>query len=182
MSLVSLAEVRALVKSNLSDSDLQAVIDREEGWLATRIGLLSGSRTETLYPRRGAEHLHLRRSTSSVTVTDDGDAVDVGDDYGDYRLLYSGTVVERVGTDWGIKVAVTYEPNDSAAVKAAIIDLIRLRMTDTGFVAERIGQYSYQTAQAPGAREQTRRAVVDGLLLSHCPLHRSERLIAAAHP
>ena len=39
MSLVSIAEVRALVRSRLSDTDLQVVIDREESWLASKIGV-----------------------------------------------------------------------------------------------------------------------------------------------
>jgi hypothetical protein len=177
MSLVTPAQVKALVQTSLSDADLQVIIDREEGWLAGRIGALSGSRTETFYPRRGVEHLHLRRPTNSVTVTD-GDLVDPDD----YRLLYGGTVVERVTGSWGDTVTVTYTPNDSAAIATAIIDLIRLRTTDTGFVSERIGQYSYQTAQLPGARERTRRAILEGLRKPLCPHHRAERITAAPNP
>ena len=50
MSLVMLSEVRALVETGLTDADLQAVLDREEGWLASRIGALTGERTETFRP------------------------------------------------------------------------------------------------------------------------------------
>lgn len=175
-SLVTPTEVKALVQTSLTDSELQTVIDREEAWLAGRIGALSGSRTETFYPTRGAEPLFLRRPAPSVTVTDDGDAVDLGEDDGEYRLLYGGTVVHRINTDWGDKVTVTYTPNDSAAVKTAVIDLIRLRITDTGFVSERIGAYSYQTNQRSGAREETREAIVRSLMAR--PRYRSERLVS----
>ncbi len=175
MSLLVPAEVKLLVQTSLSDADLQTIIDREEGWLAGRIGALSGSRTETIYPPRIDEHLHLRRFTSSVVIVDAGVAVDADD----YRLLYSGSVVERIDTYWGDMVEVTSTPNDSAAVETAIIDLIRLRVTDTGYVSERIGQYSYQTAQAPGAREMTRAAIVKNLLPTLCPHHRSERIVAS---
>lgn len=175
-SLVTPTEVKVLVQTSMTDADLQAVIDREEAWLAGRIGALSGARTETFYPHRGAEPLVLQRPAPSVTVTNDGDAVDLGEDDGEYRLLYSGTEVHRINTDWGDKVTVAYTPNDSAAIKAAIIDLIRLRVTDTGFVSERIGAYSYQTNQLAGTREKTREAIVRSLTPQ--PRYRSERLVS----
>lgn len=191
MSLVTPAQVKALVSTSLSDADLQVIIDREEGWLAGLIGALSGERSEVFYPRRGSEHLHLRRPTDSVTVDNNGTTVDEGDEIGDFRLLYSGTVVELVSADWLSSttaltgygpVSVTYTPNDSDAIETAIIDLLRLRTTDTGYVSERIGQYSYQTAQLPGARERTRRAILESLRKPLCPHHRAERITAAPNP
>lgn len=184
-SLVTPTEVKALVQTSLSDSQLQTVIDREEAWLALRIGQLSGARTQTFYPRRYNEPLYLKRYTSSVTVTNNGEAVTAGEAYGNYRLLGEGSIVALVGTQWlssttGIgygPVTVAYTPSDSDAVKAAIIDLIRLRVTDSGYVSESIGQYSYQTLQAPGARDLTRRAIVRGLLPRH--QFRSERIPVA---
>lgn len=184
-SLVTPAEVKALVQTSLTDSQLQAVIDREEAWLALRIGQLSGARTQTFYPRRTGERLYLKRPADSVTVTNNGETVTAGEAYGNYRLLSEGSIVDLVGTQWlsstsgfgNGPVTVAYTPNDSAAVKAAIIDLVRLRVTDSGYVSESIGQYSYQTAQAPGAREATRRAIVRALLPRH--QFRSERIPAA---
>jgi len=274
MSLVSVAEVTALVGTDLGTTDLQLIINREEQWLARRIGQLAGERTNTFYPRRLREPIFLRRpaayepddgptitlTTSAatddlldsighgvnngdqvefatlsggaglvvnttyyvvtatansfqisdtlggpaknfttditagtlhkvaigITVTDGDDTLVFGDDSGEIRLLYGGTVIEKLEVYWtggwdGLSgaVGVTWTPADTEEVKAAIIDLIRLRITDTGYISERIGQYSYQQAQTPGAREVTRRAIVTGLLIR--PPYRSERLVSAVH-
>lgn len=272
MSLVSVAEVTALVETDIGATDLQVIINREEVWLARRIGQLAGERTETLYPRRLSEPIYLRRpalyepddgptiilttsaalddlldatghglnngdrikfatltggaglSTATtyyvvsasansfqvaltlggpavtfttdvtaatvhkvpilMTVNDDGTDLVFGDDLGEWRLLYDGTVIQKIDTYWvggwsGLSgaVGVTYTPADVEEVKAAIIDLIRLRVTDSGYISERIGQYSYQQAQTPLAREATRHAIVRSLLLR--PNYRSERLVSA---
>lgn len=274
MSLVSVTDVQALVDTDLTATQLQVVLDREERWLARRIGQLSGERTETFYPRRLKEPLYLRRpaiyepddgptitlSTSAaaddlldstghglnngdqiefatltggtgltvdttyfvvnasansfqvadtlggpaknfttditagtlhkvpilITVTDGATVLDYGEDAGEWRLLYDGTVIQRVETDWlggwdglsGI-VTVEYTPNDVEEVQAAVIDLLRLRVTDTALVSERIGQYSYQQSQTPGMRETTRRAIVNSLLPPR-PF-RMQRLVSAGH-
>ena len=80
-SVVSIAEVRALVNSRLSDVDLQAVIDREEAWLAGRVGALVGERTDTFRPGLGDTTLYLRRRAESVVVTDDGVTLAADTDY-----------------------------------------------------------------------------------------------------
>ena len=164
MSLVTVDEVRALVSTELSDDDLQDVIDREEAELAARIGPLTGARTETFYPDHAVERLYLRRSTATVTITSDGTALTLGDDDGEYKLLASGTALEYNANTWGGTVAVTYTPNDELRVKRVLIELIRLTSTETGYVSERIGQYSYQKAQTPGAGQATRDALIRSLL------------------
>ena len=80
-SLVSIAEVRALINSRLGDVDLQAVIDREEAWLAGRVGPLAGQRTDTFRPGLGDTTLYLRRRAESVVVTDDGVTLVADTDY-----------------------------------------------------------------------------------------------------
>lgn len=164
MSLVTVAEVRALVSSELSDDDLQDVIDREEAELAARIGPLTGARTEVFYPDHSTERLYLRRPASTVTVSNDGTAVTLGDEDGEYRLIGNGTGVHYISSNWGGIVTVAYTPNDELRVKRVLIELIRLTSTETGYVAERIGQYSYQRAQTPGAAGATREALIRSLL------------------
>lgn len=164
MSLVTVAEARALVSTDLSDADLQKVIDREEAELAARIGLLTGARTETLYPDHSTERVYLRRPTTAVTVTNDGEAVTLGDDDGEYRLVKNGSALHLVNDNWGEVVTAAYTPSDELRVKRVIIELIRLTITETGFVSERIGQYSYQRAQTPGAAQSTREALIRSLL------------------
>src|SRR4051812_15402423 len=96
MSLVSPAQVRALVDTDLSDPDLADVIAREEAALARAIGPLAGERTETMYiawhPDAHELPLALRRPTDAVTVEDNG--VDVT---ADVRLHGNGRVIEMVG-------------------------------------------------------------------------------------
>lgn len=184
MSLVTVAEARAQnLGGGLTDAALQAKIDAVEAYLARRIGPLTDDRTETFYPRRGAEPLFLRRPTDEVEVTDNGTLLVLGEDSGHYRLLYSGTVVELVDTDWtfgvyGVgTVTVEYEPNDLVEVREAIIDLLRVGLAEGPYVSERIGEYSYSKAQAPGSLEATRRAIVNRLLPRR-PF-RTERIISS---
>ena len=163
MSLVTVAEVRALVSTELSDDDLQDVIDREEAELASRIGPLTGARTETFYPDHSAERLYLRRPTATVTLVSDGTTLTLGDDDGEYRLLGSGTTLNYNANNWGEIVTAAYTPNDELRVKRVLIELIRLTSTETGYVSERIGQYSYSKAQTPGAAQTTRDALIRSL-------------------
>lgn len=187
MSLVSVAEVQARnVGAELSDSALQDVIDAAEAYLARHIGTLSGERTETFYPRRGYEALYLRRSTDSVVVENNGDTLTAGDSVGNFRLLYSGSVVELVSGDWisGTDigpVSVTYTPNDEALVKEAVVGLVRLNLSDGPFVSERIGDYSYQKAQGGGSSLEPARNEIVKSILPRRPF-RSERLVSASHP
>lgn len=186
MSLVSVADVRARnFGGDLSDSALQDVIDAAEAWLARAIGPLSGERTETFYPRRGYEPLYLRRSTATVEVVNNGTTLTAGDSVGDYRLLYSGSVVELVHGDWisGLDigpVTVTYTPDDEPLVREAIINLIRINAAEGPYVSERIGDYSYQKAQAARSLDTARQAVVDSILPRRP--YRSERIVASVHP
>ena len=167
-SALSLAELRALVASPLSDVDLQKVIDREESWLARQIGPLTGSRTETYYLRDidTDDPLALRRPTSSVTVKDGVGTTHeetVGATH--IRLLANGTAVERADSSWlGPKVTAVYTPNDGNEVKRVLIDLLRLTLTDTGYDSETIQDYTYR--RGSGALAMTRRALARSLVPS----------------
>lgn len=158
-SLTTVAEVRALVKSRLSDADLQAVIDREEAWLAGKVGLLNGVRTDTYRPSPGDQPIYLRRLSGSVIVTDDG-ATLVADT--DYLFTPSTGMIRRVSwvepvppwraqpLAWRGVVTVTSTPSDGAAVKRAIIELIRGTVGETGLDSETIGDYSYTRGASAG--------------------------------
>lgn len=188
-SLVSPDEVQARgIGLELSDEALQDVIDEVESWLARRIGPLTGERTETLYPRREDEWLYLRRPADSITLDNAGTTVTAGESIGNYRLLYSGSVVQLIGIDWYLNatgiglgpVEVTYTPNDEAEVRGAIFDLIRLRQAEGPYVSERIGEYSYQKAQSAGAMDTARNAVLQRLTPKR-PF-RSERIVSSVRP
>ena len=158
MSLVTPADVRALVDTDLEDADLQTVIDREEAWLASQIGLLVGERDATFYPSSIPDSHHgalaLPRHVgdlSGVTVTDGGAAVT------DVRLSPDGWYLRRPLLRWvGTSVVVTYTPDDQPAVEQAIIDLVRLVTTDSGYQSEQIGSYGYSRGGGRSTRAQRR--------------------------
>ena len=144
MSLVTLGEVRALVETGLTDVALQAVLDREEGWLAGRIGALTGARTDTFSPGLRDTPLHLSRRAPAVVVTDNALTVAATD----LRFVPESGIVRRITGAWTGPVAVTYTPTDADAVKRAVIELVRGTVTETGSDAESIGDYSYSRGDA----------------------------------
>ena len=144
MSLVTLGEVRALVETGLTDVALQAVLDREEGWLAARIGALTGARTDTFSPGLRDTPLHLSRRAAAVVVTDNALTVATAD----LRFVPESGMVRRITGAWTGPVAVTYTPIDADTVKRAVIELVRGTVTETGNDAESIGDYSYTRGDA----------------------------------
>ena len=174
MSLVTLGEVRALVETGLADVDLQAVIDREEGWLAGRIGALTGARTDTFSPRLTDTPIHLSRRAASVVVTDNSLIVDAAD----LRFVPESGMVRRITGAWTGPVAVTYTPTDADAVKRAVIELVRGTLSETGNDAETLGDYSYTRGDA--TLRLGRLALVRSVLL-HRPAS-SARLRSSLEP
>lgn len=146
MSLVTLSEVRALVKSGLADADFQAVIDREESWLAGRIGALAGARTDTFYPGLTDAPIYLGRRAASVVVTDKAVAVS------DIRFASDTGLVRRTSGYWTGPVVVTWTPTDTDVVKRGVIELVRGTLTETGYDSETIGDYAYSRGEARGSR------------------------------
>ena len=159
MSLVTLSEVRALVETGLTDVDLQAVLDREEGWLASRIGPLTGERTETFRPTLPDAPIYLPRRTDAVVVTDNAVPVPAADLW----FVSATGLIRRVNAPWTGPVAVTYTPIDVDIVKRAVIELVRGTLAETGSDAETIGDYSYSRGDA--AVRLGRLALVRSVLL-----------------
>lgn len=159
MSLVTLSEVRALVETGLTDVDLQAVIDREEGWLAARIGALTGVRTDTFSPGLTDTPIYLSRRAASIVVTDNALPVAAAD----LRFVPESGLVRRISGAWTGPVAVTSTPTDADAVKRAVIELVRGTLAETGSDAETLGDYSYTRGDA--AVRVGRLALVRSVLL-----------------
>lgn len=155
MSLVTIAEVRALMETDLGDTPLQGVIDREEDYLRGRIGALSGERTETFYVYGEDRPLELRRPTASVVVEDDGTAEAI-------RLVGDGWLVESTVGAWDGPVEATYTPDDEDRVKGVALELIRIALASSAYTQEAWSNTSYSkpTLQATIA---ARAALVDTL-------------------
>lgn len=156
MSVVTPDDVRALVPTALDDVNLQDVINREEAWLAIRVGQLIGERVETYYPLASSGITIIRR-TDAVTVADDVGAVT------DFTFLADARYVVRTSGAWTSPVTVTYTPTDELIIETAIIELVRLAVNRTaGVQSETIGSYSY--TRADGADETTRATILADIL------------------
>jgi hypothetical protein len=153
--VITLSEARARgIPLPADDAVATDIIEEQEAWLARRIGLLEGSRTETFRVGLGetSGKLGLARPTDAVSVVDGG-ATLAGDRT---RLIDSGTALilaDTVLTPWwsGPYVTVTYEPSDELEVRKALFDLLALAATPLEkHTSEQIGAYSYSGGGATG--------------------------------
>ncbi len=146
MSLLTLADVRALVKTSLTDPELQAVIGREEDEIIRLYGAHYTTSTATVSEtlEGGGASLFLRRPILSVSsVTEDGAVLASAD----YRLWGGQGRIERLpkGATWGEVITVVYVPgDDNSRRKVALISLVQLAVERTALKSESIaGEYSY---------------------------------------
>jgi len=165
VSLLTVAELKAQVRTSLADADLQRVIDREEAEVVRFYGPhyvdAPTGVTETL--EGGTRSLYLRRRLASVTsITEyqtadaaSGTALTAGTDY---RVWAAQGRLERMptGAKWGAVVSVVYVPADDDDLRrAAIVDLCRLALERTALKSESVaGEYSYQAPDWGQARAE----------------------------
>jgi hypothetical protein len=184
------ADVMALVPTALTEDQVTSLILREEAALARQVTDLAGERTQAFYVEDPASSglyidavslagyssiwilstptgpLGLQRPTDAVEVVDGGVALDPSE----VRLLRQGTLVERVSGAWrGPVVEVTYTPNDLLEVQRVVIELCRITLTETGYNAESIGDYSYTKKPAVPGTPDPRKALIRSLM-THLPL------------
>lgn len=181
MSLVTIAEARALLKTALTDSELQDVINRAEVDVTRLYGAHpDGVTTVTEILRGGETNLYLRRRIAAVTTvveTSGGSSTTLTagwtDDYyvwgaGGYLERRSpGVLADTLGAAiWGELLTVTYLPyDDRAERRAVIIDLVRLALERTAMKSESVaGEYSYT---APDDWEASKNAVLQRLALPY---------------
>lgn len=155
MSIVTIDAVKAVMSPGVKDTALQTVIDREEAWLANDpvvgIGPLTGSRIQTLWVTAGDDSpLLLARPTAALAKVVDG-AVQLGPG----AVVLTGPArIERVNGAWrGPLLAITYTPTDVAAVKRAVIELVQLALTTSGYQQESSEGHQY-TRDMGGMRRQ----------------------------
>lgn len=137
--MLTVDEARALVTTSLSDADLEDVIEREEAWLARRIGPLEGERIETFVSRDGDEVLRLQRPADSVAVEDDSGSLSAFS-YRRWSDVVPGT--STASLSWAGDVLVTYTPNDELEVKRSLITLVRLAVSESAYASQAAGGYS----------------------------------------
>ncbi|CAK0773885.1 conserved hypothetical protein [Gammaproteobacteria bacterium] len=159
-SLLTIAECKALVRSSVSDTDLQVVIDRVEGMITNKIGAYqddSGAVTITKTVKGGGERLFLPVAFSEIiSITEDDDLLDSDD----YRAWGDQGMAERLpdGAVFGTVCVVVFKPVDQRNErKQATIDLVRLFVERTAMVSENVaGEYSFS---APEWDKDIKRAI-----------------------
>jgi subtilisin family serine protease len=162
MALLSVAELRRTVQSDLDDAQLADLITEEEAELVRRFGAHGdGSATVSEVHRGGGCDLFLKRAT--ITVTSVTEATSLG---GTGTALIASSYyawpgqgrLTRLpeGTAWARQVTVVYVPADDRSLRKAVItELVRLRLEQTALQAESVaGEYSYT---APPDWEAVRR-------------------------
>ena len=177
MSLVTTAEVRALISSGLSDSELQDVIDRVEDEITEEIGAPytddSTPITETV--SGGGKSIYLKRPINSVSSVTEysqlsntaGTSLTENEEF--YVWPDQGRL-ERIGGiwgggEWGRMIEVVYVPQDqNKKRKKAIIDLVRLDLSRKAMYQESVGgEYSYT---APPNWEKESRQIMKRLVFT----------------
>ena len=147
-SLVTPADVKALINTSMTDPNLQKVIDRVEAQITARIGApqTDAYETEIVKTMRGDEdglYLFMPTEIYSVTSIVEDTIALTSDQY----QTWAGGVIERLpeGSHWGDRCVVTYKPTDDRLVRAeVIIDLVRIVLERTAMKSESItSEYSY---------------------------------------
>lgn len=182
MSLVSVDEVKALVGTSLDDAVVQDIIDREEAYLTSRIGLLYGERDQRVLLYDASDPFWLVRPADDVVVSSTlGGTAITGTE-----VISGGWRVWRPNMDWpfpgqrGSSLFARYTPNDEENVRRVLIELCRLTISvsnaqSSGIASEQIGAYSYRneagaSLNAPGNPAMPSRGGLVRSLLPRYPL------------
>lgn len=145
-TLVTPADVKALVNTSLADADVQDVIERVEAQVNAKIGSpqTDAYTTQVVKTLRG-EGTSLFLPTeiyAVVSIVEDGNTLTA-----DQYQTWGGGVIERlpIETNWGDRCVVTYKPVDDRLKRTeVIINLVRLVIERTAMKSESIaGEYSY---------------------------------------
>jgi len=168
-SLISPAELQALVETGLGDTELQEVIDRVEAEITEEIGApYADGETITETVEGGGRNIYLKRPIASVSSLTEysqlsdttGSALTENESF--YVWPGEGRI-ERISTIpgailWSRMVEVVYVPQDqNKKRKKAIIDLVRIDLSRTAYFSEGVaGEYNYTATDNMWEKERRR--------------------------
>ena len=150
MSLLTLAEARNHIETDLSDAAVQQLIDDAESEILITIGAVATQIDEIENDEPYPAQVFLTRKATAITQVKEliGDTETVLA-ANDYRLRHGGLSVERLSTGtnpltvWGEYLTITYTPvDDTVRRKIVTVDLVKLAIAYTGMKSESIGPYS----------------------------------------
>lgn len=162
MSLVTPAELKEHVETDLGDVALQRIIDAAEADCVALAGAVDSARVETL--RGGDKFLFLPVPASaftSVVETVSPNGTPTALIPADYQVWNGGWQIERLGASyWGWEVVVTFTPvTDDTRRTMVVINLCKLELQYNGLVQESAGGMSMTV----GDYEQKRRQILSRL-------------------
>lgn len=160
-TLLTFAEVRAHVESDISDAALTQVIEAADAEIIRRLGPVA---TQTEVLSGGDRFLHLARAATAITSASERWTVDgvgittqaiLADDY---RLVSDGRRLERLFTgtypasDWQGEVTLVYVPEDTTAErKLLLVNLVKIDLAVSGLLSDRVGDLGVQYLNDPEA-------------------------------
>lgn len=154
MSTVSLAAVRTLIQTSLSDGELQTIIDRVEGMIAERLGAVQDEAgtvelTEVGLVSARGEIFTAQPIASITSLSVGGTPVTVADLISIYYK--SGYIPAVTGAYPTNQYTIVYKPvYRKNRYESVVIDLVRLELAKTAMQSENVaGEYSYQAPDWP---------------------------------
>jgi len=160
MALLTVAQIREHVETDLPDDALQRIIDSEDAEIIRRFGA-AATQTETL--RGGESYVFLSRLVSTITSISEevsGTTTTLATD--DYDLWWN-QALERddSGTNarstWGDRVTVVYVPQTTTAQRKLLLSqLCQLAARYNGVQSESVGGGDYSATSADYQRERER--------------------------
>jgi len=180
-SLITPTQVQAFIKTPLSTTVLQQIIDAEEQVIVERFGahvlvveqFEDDSPGDRLFTNRGIASVQEIKETvvyrvglyqwgETETILSAND-YEIWADLKSVRRLTTGDH-ERYG--WGQRVKITYVPNDTTATRILVLlNLCKINIQFSGLDREMVGGREYQAEMASYA--QKRREVLNLLNSSH---------------
>lgn len=147
MALLTNAQTREHVESDLSDDALDRLIADADAEIIDRLGAVA---TETQVLRGGGKELFLGRAATSISsIVERENEANTTLATNDYTLRSDNRVVERLTTGtngrstWAPLVTIAYVPVDTTARrKRLLVDLVRLACQHLGVAEQRLGDVS----------------------------------------
>ena len=167
MSLMTPAEIKAHVETDLTDAALQELIDAAEQDIDTAHGALA-TQTDELLGKKSLNLWPTRPITTVTSITETVGATDTVLSADDYKLLHGGRQIERLSTgtnpriEWGDRVKIVYAPEDETARrKGILVKLVKFDLAYNGLASEKVGDYSSQSISQITTDERAR--ILSGL-------------------
>jgi hypothetical protein len=162
-----LDRVKERIETDLSDTELQSMIDEVTAEIERRFGAAAAI---TVHRGGGTATIRLVRKldTAEAVAVVEIEPANTGDaanrtalSADDYRVLHGGLTLERLidGTNgrifWAPLVEVTYTPVARAMQRDEIvIEVVQLQVQDRGLTSERAGDWSATSRDTQAARER----------------------------